>query len=185
MRSGAMLRPSVRAVRPAGKSTDACTQGSPTFALRCKTSSPLGGRDTLAFDSCPDELLNTAQQLLALVDRISAAGTRPVAAPPAARDIIDSRRREIWNALVPDGAHDLPRLVFAAACRAAGLRWPYEAAMVAALEARNPRAMWFGSGSRLLEHRWRARALDHWRKAYGALDCYQEHRDNSDVFGED
>lgn len=125
---------------------------------------------TLAADSRHDDLLDRAEQLLDLIDRVAVAGDRPVASPDAAGDGIDWRRRQIWNALVPDGPHDLPRLVFAAACRAAGLRWPYEAAMVAALEAKNPRAMRFGSGSRLLDHGWRAHALDYWRKAYGALE---------------
>lgn len=131
------------------------------------------------FDASPSvvrEIYAQAEQLLALVDSARGLDARPQIRRVPSLEGLDARCRRIWKAVLHRADDDLPRLVFAAACREAGLRWPYEAAMVAALEANNTDAMRFGSGSRLLDPVYRRHALDYWRKAFRDLDVLLERR---------
>lgn len=130
------------------------------------------------FDASPGavrKIYSQAERLLAIVEAAHGLDARPQIRRVPSLEGLEARCRRIWKAAQHDADDDLARLVFAAACIEAGLRWPYEAAMVAALEAENPDAMWFGSGSRLLDPVYRRHALDYWRKAFRDLHLLERH----------
>ncbi len=129
------------------------------------------------FDASPGvvrEIYPEAERLLSLVEAARGLDPRPQIRRVPSLEGLHADCERIWSAVRHDAGDDLPRLVFAAACRDGGLTWPYEAAMVAALEANNPDAMRFGSGSRLLDPVYRRHALDYWRKAFRDLDLLLE-----------